>query len=129
MTSDPNPFSKLLGSLRTDNPFIREFMAEVLGTFILITFGDASVAQVTTSAGLGSPAGDFFAINWGWGVGVALAVIVAGGVSGAHLNPAVTLAMVVVGKLPSNSTISHLGSLFLICCQANSHGTRCSTTS
>ena len=99
MTSDPNPFSEFLRGLRTQNPYMKEFFAEVLGTFILIAFGDASVAQVVSSTGLGAPTGNFFAINWGWGVGVALAVIVSGGVSGAHLNPAVTLAMVVVGKL------------------------------
>jgi glycerol uptake facilitator-like aquaporin len=98
MSSHPNPLSKLLCRLRTRNTFVREFLAELLGTFVLIAFGDASVAQVTASGGLGAPAGDFFAINWGWGVGVTLAVIVAGGVSGAHLNPAVTLAMVVVGE-------------------------------
>lgn len=105
MASNPNPISQLLGRLRSNNSYLREFLAEVLGTFVLIAFGDASVAQVSTSSGLGNPAGDFFAINWGWGVGVALAVIVAGGASGAHLNPAVTLALTVVGKLN-----------FLICC-------------
>lgn len=74
----------------------REFFAEFLGTFILIVFGDASVAQAALSEG---QYGTFFSINWGWGVGVALGVLVAGGVSGAHLNPAVTLALAFIGKV------------------------------
>ena len=43
--------------------------------------------------------GDFFSINWGWGVAVMLGVFVSGGVSGGHLNPAVTLAMALRKKL------------------------------
>ena len=43
--------------------------------------------------------GDFFSINWGWGVAVMLGVYVSGGVSGGHLNPAVTLAMALRKKL------------------------------
>ena len=42
-------------------------------------FGDASVAQSKLTNGAN---GDFFSINWGWGIGVMLAVLVAGGVSG-----------------------------------------------
>jgi MIP family channel proteins len=68
----------------------REAAAEFLGTFVLIVFGVGVVAQTVLSAGA---AGSFLAINIGWGLGVMLGVYVAGGVSGAHLNPAVTVAL------------------------------------
>ena len=43
--------------------------------------------------------GDFFSINWGYAVAVMMGVYVSSGVSGGHLNPAVTVAMSVSGKL------------------------------
>jgi MIP family channel proteins len=70
----------------------REAAAEFLGTFILILFGVGVVAQTVLSRGAN---GSFLAINLGWGLGVMLGVYAAGGVSGAHLNPAVTLALAV----------------------------------
>ncbi|TRY68400.1 hypothetical protein TCAL_10232 [Tigriopus californicus] len=91
---------RILRTIRVRNQVAREFLAEFLGTMILILFGDGVVAQVTLSEGLGMPKGNFFTINWGWGLGVTMAVLIAGGVSGAHINPAVTLAMAVIGKLP-----------------------------
>jgi MIP family channel proteins len=70
----------------------REAAAEFLGTFILIMFGVGVVAQTVLSRGAN---GSFLAINLGWGLAVMLGVYTAGGVSGAHLNPAVTLALAV----------------------------------
>ena len=71
---------------------VREAMAELLGTFVLMTFGLGVVAQVVLSD---DEKGQYLSINIGWGLAVALAVYVSGGVSGGHLNPAVTLAMAV----------------------------------
>lgn len=68
----------------------REAAAEFLGTFILIVFGVGVVAQTVLSGGAN---GSYLAINLGWGLAVMLGVYTAGGVSGAHLNPAVTLAL------------------------------------
>lgn len=75
----------------------REAAAEFLGTFILIVFGVGVVAQTVLSQGA---AGSFFAINIGWGLAVMLGVYCAGGVSGAHLNPAVTLALAITRGFP-----------------------------
>lgn len=75
----------------------RELAAEFLGTFMLIAFGVGVVAQTVLSANAN---GSYFAINVGWGLAVMLGVLVAGGVSGAHLNPAVTVALAVHRGLP-----------------------------
>src|SRR3954447_22982435 len=77
-----------------------ELAAECLGTFILICFGDGVVAMAVAAlnqSGRGTQifaaSGDWLMIAWGWGFAVTFAVYVAGGVSGAHLNPAVTVAL------------------------------------
>jgi glycerol uptake facilitator protein len=77
-----------------------ELVAEFLGTMIIVLFGDGIVAMVVAAlnqSGRGAKPfvaqADWLLIAWGWGFAVCFAVYVAGGVSGAHLNPAVTLAM------------------------------------
>jgi glycerol uptake facilitator len=84
-----------------------ELVAEFLGTFIIICFGDGVVAMVVAAlnqSGRGPKPfvteADWVLIAWGWGLAVAFAVWVAGGVSGAHLNPAVTLAQAMRRKFP-----------------------------
>jgi glycerol uptake facilitator protein len=79
-----------------------ELVSEFLGTFIIIAFGDGVVAMVVAAlnqSGRGKAPflaqADWLMIIWGWGFAVAFAVWVAGGVSGAHLNPAVTLALAI----------------------------------
>ncbi|TVT36524.1 aquaporin family protein [Amycolatopsis rhizosphaerae] len=67
-----------------------ELAAEFLGTLILILFGCGVVAQVA-AAGIGN----HDSIAWAWGLGVTLGVYVASRISGAHLNPAVTIALAV----------------------------------
>src|SRR3954469_21265050 len=67
-----------------------ELAAEFAGTMILILFGVGVVAQVA-----GGGIGDHDSIAWAWGLGVMLGVYVAGRISGAHLNPAVTIALAV----------------------------------
>lgn len=71
---------------------LKEAAAEFLGTFILIVFGVGVVAQTVLSR---DASGSYLAINLGWGLAVMLAVYTAGGVSGAHLNPAVSIALAV----------------------------------
>jgi glycerol uptake facilitator protein len=69
---------------------VGELAAEFAGTMILILFGVGVVAQVA-----GAKIGDHDSISWSWGLGVMLGVYVAGRISGAHLNPAVTIALAV----------------------------------
>lgn len=83
-----------------------EVLAEFLGTFVLILLGTASVAvAVAALAESGRQADPFGPANWliiafGWGFAVVFGVYVAGGVSGAHINPAVTLAFAVRRGFP-----------------------------
>ncbi len=86
-------------------PLIRELAAEFLGTFVLIVFGVAVVAQVVLSGG-GN--GQYLSINFGWGLAVTMGVYVAGGVTGAHINPAVTFAMAVHRGFPWAKVIPYI---------------------
>jgi glycerol uptake facilitator protein len=85
-----------------------ECLAEFLGTCVLILFGDGvvamAVAALPSSGRTQTPttiflaAGDWLLITWGWALAVVFGVYIAGGVSGAHINPAVTLAFAVRRK-------------------------------
>ncbi|PCG98081.1 Major intrinsic protein [Penicillium occitanis (nom. inval.)] len=75
---------------------LREPFSEFFGTMILILFGDGVVAQVTLSK---DQRGDYQSISWGWGIAVMLGVYTSG-ISGAHINPAVTLANCLYRKFP-----------------------------
>jgi glycerol uptake facilitator protein len=83
-----------------------ELIAEFLGTFVLILIGCGSVAvAVVGLSGSGRQTGDFgpanwLIISWGWGLAVVFGVYVAGGISGAHINPAVTLGFAARGHFP-----------------------------
>lgn len=83
---------------------MREMAAEFLGTFLIIVFGCGAVAQVLLS---GHENGEYLSINLGWGLGVMLGVYAAAGVSGAHLNPAVTLALAVCRRFPWSKLIPY----------------------
>ncbi|KAH8597372.1 aquaglyceroporin like protein [Bisporella sp. PMI_857] len=88
---------------------MREPFSEFLGVFIIILFGDGVVAQVVLSNG---EKGDYQSISWGWGIGVMLGVY-ASGVSGAHMNPAVTFANCVYRKFPWRKFPIYMAGQFL----------------
>jgi len=74
------------------------FLAEVLGTGILILLGDGVVAGVLLSKSKAQNSG-WIVITMAWGLAVFAGVVVAGPISGAHLNPAVTLAVALNGGI------------------------------
>jgi len=76
---------------------VGELSAEFLGTMILILFGCGVVAQVV-AAGIG----DHDSIAWAWGLGVTMGVYVAARLSGAHINPAVTIGLAAGGRFPAS---------------------------
>lgn len=84
-----------------------ELWAEFVGTALLILFGDGVVANVVFAPRLAGTAYDWNTIAWGWAMAVAMAVYVAGGITGAHINPAVTLAAVVRRGMPIGKAIGY----------------------
>ncbi len=86
---------------------VGELVAEAFGTFVLLAFGLGSVAMSVAALNQSdrgpdafAASGDWLLLAFGWGLGVTLGVYVAGGVTGAHINPAVTLAMALRRKFP-----------------------------
>jgi glycerol uptake facilitator protein len=80
-----------------------ELIAEFLGTLVLILFGNGVVAMVVLF-GQGTPGeivhGGFTNITIGWGLAVTMGCYIAGRISGAHLNPAVTIALAIYRDFP-----------------------------
>lgn len=81
-----------------------EYFAEFLGTFILILLGNGVVANVVLKDTKGGKGG-WLLIAAGWGMAVFIAVFTVGPISGAHINPAVTLALAVSGLFPWSQVI------------------------
>jgi len=75
------------------------FFAEFFGTAIIIVFGGGVVANVVLNKTKGNNSG-WIVITFGWAVGVFTGILIAAPFSGAHLNPAVTLALVIADKFP-----------------------------
>jgi len=78
---------------------MQTLLAEAIGTMILVLLGDGVVANVVLARTKGNNSG-WIVITMGWGVAVALAVYAVGRISGAHLNPAVTIALATMGSFP-----------------------------
>lgn len=75
------------------------FMAELLGTMILILLGNGVVATNSLKHSKGQNSG-WIVITVGWAIAVAIPVYIFGPTSGAHFNPAVTIAFASIGKMP-----------------------------
>ncbi|XP_057575773.1 aquaporin-9 isoform X1 [Hippopotamus amphibius kiboko] len=88
----------------------KETLSEFLGTFIMIVLGCGSVAQAVLSRG---HLGGAITINIGFPMAVVMAIYVAGGVSGGHVNPAVTFAMCFFGRMEWFKFPFYVGAQFL----------------
>jgi glycerol uptake facilitator protein len=94
-------------------------LSEFLGTFIMIAFGDGVVAMAVAAlnqSGRGTlifhASGDWLLITWGWAFAVMIAVYVAGGVGGAHLNPAITISQAIKRDFPWKKVFPYIVAQF-----------------
>jgi glycerol uptake facilitator protein len=78
---------------------MQSLLAEFIGTMILVLLGDGVVANVVLNRSKGQNSG-WIVITTGWGIAVAVAVYAVGRISGAHINPAVTIALAAIGSFP-----------------------------
>ena len=76
---------------------MQNLLAELIGTMLLIVLGDGVVANVVLTGTKGEKSG-WMVITTGWGIAVAMAAYAVGRISGAHLNPALTLALASIGS-------------------------------
>ena len=91
---------------------MNSFMAELVGTMLLILLGDGVVAAVVLNKTKAQSSG-WMVITTGWALAVAMAVYAVGRISGAHINPAITLGLAMIGKFPWSSVPVYLAAQFL----------------
>jgi len=91
---------------------VNVFTAELVGTFLLILLGGGVCANVSLKKTCGHDSG-WIVITAGWGLAVAMAVYAVVNVSGAHINPAVTLGLASIGGLPWSDVPKYVVAQFL----------------
>lgn len=96
-----------------ENRTMKEFIGEVFGTFILILLGDGVVANVGLAPRVAGPGYNWNTITIGWAFAVIIAVYVSAGVSGAHLNPAVTLGLAARRGFPWSKVLPYILAQFI----------------
>jgi glycerol uptake facilitator protein len=87
---------------------MNHYLAEFIGTAMLILFGDGVVANVMLGKSKGQ-GGGWIVITFGWAMAVTMAVYAVGTISGAHLNPAVTIGLAAVGKFAPSQVPGYIG--------------------
>ncbi len=83
------------------------YLAEFVGTALLVLLGDGVVANVLLSRSKGHNSG-WIVISTGWGLAVTMAVYAVGTISGAHLNPAITVSLAALGSFPAAKVAGYL---------------------
>src|SRR5437667_12216256 len=91
---------------------MKPFIAEFLGTAILVIFGNGVVSNVVLTRTKGHGSG-WIVIAFGWGMAVFVGAFCTIKYSGAHLNPAVTIAMAAAGRLEGKMVPVYLGAQML----------------
>jgi len=87
---------------------ITPFIAEFIGTAFLIVLGQGVVANVNLKKTIGEGQNQWLLITIAWGFAVFIGVFIASNISGAHLNPAVTLGLSIAGKFSWNLVPSYM---------------------
>ena len=91
---------------------MNSFTAELVGTMLLVLLGDGVVAAAVLNKSKAENAG-WMVITTGWALAVAMGVYAVGRISGAHLNPAITLGLAAIGKFPWGEVPRYLAAQFL----------------
>lgn len=91
---------------------MRPFVAEVVGTALLVLLGDGVVAGVLLSKSKAQNSG-WIVITTGWAMAVAIPVYAVGRISGAHINPAVTVGLAVAGQFPWSQVPGYIAAQLL----------------
>lgn len=81
---------------------MKKYLAELLGTFVLVFIGTASAVVAGEKIG-------FLGISLAFGISVLVMVYTIGSISGCHINPAITIAMLVNGRIPAKDAIIYIG--------------------
>jgi glycerol uptake facilitator protein len=82
-------------------------LGEFIGTALLVLLGDGVVANVVLNKSKAQNAG-WIVVASGWGLAVTLAVYAVGRISGAHLNPAVTLGLAAIGQFDGSQVVVYV---------------------
>ena len=90
---------------------MNNFLFEMIGTAFLILFGNGVVANVVLNKTKGNNSG-WIVITFGWAIAVFIGVYISAAHSGAHLNPAVTIALATAGKFAWANVPSYIGGQF-----------------
>lgn len=88
------------------------FVGEIIGTMVLIILGGGVVAGVVLNKSFANQGG-WIVITFGWAMGVMLGIYAAGQISGAHLNPAVTIAFAAIGTFPWSDVPTYIAGQFI----------------
>ncbi len=104
---EPFSVSKTKKLPRTGMQTMSPYLGEFIGTTLLILFGDGVVANVLLTKAKGHRGG-WIVIATGWGLAVTMAIYAVGTVSGAHLNPAVTIALATIGKFSPDKVAGYI---------------------
>ena len=91
---------------------MQAYIAEFIGTMLLIIFGDGVVAGVLLRNSKAENSG-WIVITFGWAMGVAIAVYAVFAISGAHINPAVTIGLASLGQFPLADVPGYIIAQFL----------------
>jgi aquaporin Z len=87
--------------------YMKKFTAELIGTFSLVLFGCG--AAVVSGISTTGPAGiGLLGIAFAFGLAVVVMAYAIGGITGCHINPAITMSMLVAGKIKTNDAVSYI---------------------
>lgn len=95
------------------NTLTGQLWAEFVGTAVLILLGNGVVANFAYATRLGEGGYDWNTITLGWGFAVVIAVYIAGGITGAHINPAVTMAAIIRRTIEPVKGLMYMGAQVL----------------